>query len=67
LMGAALAELTTAVLYLYWLDLPPRLHAMLWLVLPVGGAVLIGGIGHWLSRGLGRQAPAASLGLLGEA
>lgn len=67
LMGAALAELTTAVLYLYWLDLPPRLHAMLWLVLPVGGAVLIGGIGHWLSRGLRRQAPAASLGLLGEA
>lgn len=67
LMGAALAELTTAVLYLYWLELPPRLHAMLWLVLPVGGAVLIGGIGHCLSRGLRRQAPAASLGLLGEA
>ena len=67
LMGAALAELATAVLYIYWLDLPPRLHGMLWLVLPLGGALLIGVIGHWLSRGLRRQAPAASLGLLGEA
>ncbi|TVM08164.1 MAG: FtsX-like permease family protein [Halomonas sp.] len=67
LMGAALAELATGVLYIYWLDLPPRLHGMLWLVLPLGGALLIGVIGHWLSRGLRRQAPAASLGLLGEA
>ncbi|MGO1425877.1 MAG: ABC transporter permease [Halomonas sp.] len=67
LMGAVLAELTTAALYIYLLDLAPRFHLGLWVLLPVGGAVLIGVIGHVLSRGLRRQAPAASLGLLGEA
>ena len=67
LMGAVLAELTSAVLYIYLLDLTPRLHLGLWLFLPIGGALLIGVIGHALSRGLRRQAPAASLGLLGEA
>ncbi|MDN7132743.1 ABC transporter permease [Halomonas sp. MC140] len=66
LMGAVLAELATAALYLYWLDLTPTFHLGLWLLLPLGGAVLIGVIGHALSRGLRRQAPAASLGLLGE-
>ncbi|RUR39022.1 ABC transporter permease [Vreelandella populi] len=67
LMGAVLAEVATAALYIYWLDLTPRLHITLWLTLPLGGALLIGVIGHALSRGLRRQAPAASLGLLGEA
>lgn len=67
LLGAALAELATAVLYLYLLDLPPRPHPELWLALPIGGALLIGIIGHSLSRSLRKQAPAASLGLLGEA
>ncbi|MCZ0925771.1 ABC transporter permease [Vreelandella janggokensis] len=67
LLGAALAELATAVLYLYLLDLPPRPHPELWLALPIGGALLIGVIGHSLSRSLRKQAPAASLGLLGEA
>ncbi|TVU87434.1 ABC transporter permease [Vreelandella titanicae] len=67
LMGAVLAELTSAVLYVYLLDLTPRLHLGLWIFLPIGGALLIGVIGHALSRGLRRQAPAASLGLLGEA
>lgn len=67
LMGAVLAELTSAVLYIYLLDLTPRLHLGLWVFLPIGGALLIGIIGHALSRGLRRQAPAASLGLLGEA
>lgn len=67
LMGAVLAELTTAALYIFLLDLTPRLHLGLWILLPIGGAVLIGVIGHALSRGLRRQAPAASLGLLGEA
>ncbi|MBS3670113.1 ABC transporter permease [Vreelandella boliviensis] len=67
LMGAMLAELTSAVLYIYLLDLTPRLHLELWVLLPIGGALLIGVIGHALSRGLRRQAPAASLGLLGEA
>ncbi|MCB8889473.1 ABC transporter permease [Vreelandella malpeensis] len=67
LMGAALAELASAALYLYWLDLTPRPHVALWLVLPLGGALLVGVIGHMLSYSLRRQAPAASLGLLGEA
>ncbi|WP_249979234.1 ABC transporter permease [Vreelandella olivaria] len=67
LMGAALAELATAGLYLYWLDLTPRLHIGLWVILPLGGALLIGAIGHALSYSLRRQAPAASLGLIGEA
>ena len=67
LLGAVLAELATAALYLYWLDLTPRLHLGLWLALPIGGALLIGVIGHALSYSLRRQAPAASLGLLGEA
>jgi putative ABC transport system permease protein len=40
---------------------------MMWLVLPLGGALLIGVIGHALSRGVRRQTPMASLGLLGEA
>ncbi|MFG6668631.1 ABC transporter permease [Halomonas sp. HNIBRBA4712] len=66
LMGAALAELASAVLYLFWLDLTPRLHWALWLGLPLGGALLVGVIGHALSYSLRRQAPAASLGLLGE-
>lgn len=67
LMGALLAELAVAGIYVAWLDLAPRLHPWLWLVLPLGGALLIGAIGHALSRSLRRQAPAASLGLLGEA
>ncbi|MFG6157370.1 ABC transporter permease [Halomonas sp. 1390] len=67
LMGALLAELAAAGIYLAWFDLAPRVHGGLWLTLPVAGAVLIGVIGHLLSRGLRRQAPAASLGLLGEA
>lgn len=66
LMGALLAELASAALYLAWLDLTPRLHLWLWLALPLGGALLIGAIGHLLSRDLRRQAPATSLGLLGE-
>lgn len=66
LMGALLAELATAAIYLAWFDLTPRLHGWLWLTLPLGGALLIGAIGHLLSRDLRRQAPAASLGLLGE-
>lgn len=67
LMGAVLAELATGALYIYWLDLTPRFHLGLWVFLPLGGALMIGVIGHALSRGLRRQAPAASLGLLGEA
>lgn len=67
LMGALLAELAAAGIYLAWFDLAPRFHWGVWLTLPVVGAVLIGVIGHLLSRGLRRQAPAASLGLLGEA
>ncbi|PMR73185.1 ABC transporter permease [Billgrantia endophytica] len=67
LMGALLAELATAGIYMAWFDLAPRLHLWLWVVLPLGGALLIGAIGHALSRSLRRQAPAASLGLLGEA
>ncbi len=66
LMGALLAELATAAIYLAWFDMAPRLHLWLWLALPLGGALLIGVIGHLLSRDLRRQAPAASLGLLGE-
>lgn len=66
LMGALLAELAIAGLYVAWLDLVPRAHPWLWLLLPLGGALLIGGIGHLLSRDLRRQAPATSLGLLGE-
>lgn len=66
LLAALLAELAAAGLYMGWLDLAPRLHLWLWLWLPLGSALLVGGIGHWLSRGLRRQAPMASLGLLGE-
>lgn len=67
LLAALLAELAAAGLYMGWLDLAPRLHLWLWLWLPLGGALLVGGIGHWLSRGLRREAPMVSLGLLGEA
>ncbi len=67
LMGALLAELAAAGIYLAWFDLAPRIHGLMWLILPLGGALLIGLIGHLLSRGLRKQAPVASLGLLGEA
>jgi len=67
LMGALLAELAAAAIYVVWLDLVPRVHWGMWLTLPLGGALLIGAIGQLLSRGLRRQAPAASLSLLGEA
>ncbi|WP_242457941.1 FtsX-like permease family protein [Halomonas sp. YLGW01] len=66
LMGALLAELAAAGIYAGWLDLAPRLHLWLWLGLPLGGALLVGLIGHGLSRSLRRQTPMASLGLLGE-
>ncbi|WP_458525397.1 ABC transporter permease [Onishia taeanensis] len=66
LMGALLAELAAAGIYAGWLDLAPRLHPSLWLGLPLGGALLVGLIGHGLSRSLRRQTPMASLGLLGE-
>ncbi|KFF48319.1 ABC transporter permease [Gammaproteobacteria bacterium MFB021] len=66
LMAALLAEGAALGIYAGWLDLSPRLHLWLWLVLPFGGALLIGVIGHLLSRGLRRQAPVQSLGLLGE-
>lgn len=48
------------------LELPPRLHWPLWVVLPVGGGVSIGVIGHLLTRRVRRQAPMESLRLLGE-
>jgi|TARA_B100000700_G_scaffold11799_1_gene12056 putative ABC transport system permease protein len=67
LMGALLAELAAAGIYAGWLDLAPRLHPWLWIGLPLGGALLVGLIGHGLSRSLRRQTPMASLGLLGEA
>ncbi|WP_369700304.1 ABC transporter permease [Halomonas sp. I5-271120] len=67
LMGALLAELAAAGIYAGWLDLAPRLHPWLWIGLPLGGALLVGVIGHGLSRSLRRQTPMASLGLLGEA
>ncbi|MEQ5766820.1 ABC transporter permease [Halomonas sp. H33-56] len=67
LMAALLAEVATAALYLLWLDLPPRVHPRVWLLVPTLGAVVLGLVGHLLSRGIRRQAPAASLGLLGEA
>lgn len=67
LMGALLAELAAAGVYAGWLDLVPRIHWLMWLVLPLGGALAIGVIGHALSRGVRRQTPMASLGLLGEA
>ncbi|SEM07378.1 ABC transporter permease [Halomonas caseinilytica] len=66
LLAALLVELAAAGIYVAWLDLAPRWHPALWGWLPLGGVLLVGGIGQWLSRGLRRQAPAASLGLLGE-
>ncbi|MCW4149569.1 ABC transporter permease [Halomonas sp. 18H] len=66
LLAAMLAELAAAGMYLVWLDLTPRWHLWLWLGLPLGGMLMVGGIGHWLSRGLRRQTPMTSLGLLGE-
>nr|WP_300306312.1 FtsX-like permease family protein [Halomonas sp.] len=66
LLAVLLAEVAAAVLYLAWLDLPPRLHPLLWLTLPPSAALLLGCVGQWLSRNIRRQAPAASLGLLGD-
>ncbi|WP_240724601.1 ABC transporter permease [Halomonas borealis] len=66
LLAAALAELAAAGLYGGWLDLTPRWHPWLWGLLPLGGALLVGAIGQWLSRDIRRRAPAESLGLLGE-
>ncbi|MDT8894593.1 FtsX-like permease family protein [Halomonas sp. I1] len=67
LLAASLAELAAVGIYTTWLDLSPRWHPALWVGLPLVGILLVGGLGQWLSRGLRRRAPAASLGLLGEA
>lgn len=65
LLGAALAE--AAALGIYgWLGLAPRMHWLMWIVMPVLGAAVVGGIGFVLSRGARRQAPMESLRLLGE-
>ncbi|GAB2801917.1 ABC transporter permease [Halomonas shantousis] len=66
LMGALLAEVAAAGIYLGWLDLAPRLHWQMWLVMPLGGALAIGVIGYLLSRSVRRQTPMDSLRLLGE-
>ncbi|MDV6317565.1 ABC transporter permease [Chromohalobacter sp. HP20-39] len=66
LLGALLAESAALGVYLMWFDLPPRLHWPLWVVMPVSGGLLIGGIGHLLTRQVRRQAPMESLRLLGE-
>ncbi|GHC29815.1 hypothetical protein GCM10010082_24710 [Kushneria pakistanensis] len=66
LLGAMLAEGVSALLYGVWLDLEPRVHLSVWLLMPLGGALLIGCIGYLLSTPLRRQAPMESLRLLGE-
>ncbi|SPJ34377.1 ABC transporter permease [Kushneria phyllosphaerae] len=66
LLGAMLAEGVSAMLYGVWLDLDVRVHLSVWLLMPLGGAILIGGIGYLLSTPLRRQAPMESLRLLGE-
>ncbi|MFC0266610.1 ABC transporter permease [Kushneria aurantia] len=66
LLGALLAESAAALLYGVWLELPPRPHLLMWLIMPLGGALLIGAIGYLLSRPLRRQAPMESLRLLGD-
>ncbi|OLO03096.1 ABC transporter permease [Salinicola socius] len=65
LMGAALAEASALGIY-GWLGLAPRVHWLMWGVMPVLGAAAVGGIGFMLSRGARRQAPMDSLRLLGE-
>ncbi|MHB0775684.1 ABC transporter permease [Halomonas sp. WWR20] len=66
LMGALLAEAAAAGVYLGWLGMAPRWHWGMWLIMPLGGALIIGVIGHLLSRGVRRQTPMDSLRLLGE-
>ncbi|REC94274.1 ABC transporter permease [Kushneria indalinina] len=66
LLGAMLAEGVSALLYGVWLDLDVRVHLSVWLLMPLGGALLIGAIGYLLSTPLRRQAPMESLRLLGE-
>ncbi|WP_087717793.1 ABC transporter permease [Salinicola salarius] len=65
LLGAALAEASALGIY-GWLGLAPRMHWLMWGAMPVLGAAIVGGIGYLLSRGSRRQAPMASLRLLGE-
>lgn len=66
LLAVLMAEIAAAVLYLAWLDLPPGLHPLLWITLPLSAALLLGCVGQWLSRNIRRQAPTASLALLGD-
>lgn len=61
LLGAMLAEGAAVGLYSGWLGLPVVLHPWLWLGLPLIGAVLVGGLGFWLSREVRRQPPMAGL------
>ncbi|WP_251978858.1 ABC transporter permease [Salinicola avicenniae] len=65
LLGAALAEAAAVGIYA-WLGLVPTLHVVMWLVMPLAGALIIGTIGFLLSRGARRRSPMASLRLLGE-
>jgi putative ABC transport system permease protein len=61
LLAAMLAEGAAVGLYSGWLGLPVVLHPWLWVLLPLAGGVLIGGLGFWLSREVRRQPPMAGL------
>lgn len=61
LLGAMLAEGAAVGLYSGWLGLPVALHPWLWISLPLLGALLVGGLGFWLSREVRRQPPMAGL------
>ncbi|WP_110667723.1 ABC transporter permease [Salinicola halophilus] len=65
LLGAALAEVASVGIFT-WLGLTPRAHPTMWLIMPLAGAVVVGGIGFLLSRSTRRHSPMASLRLLGE-
>ncbi|MHB1214888.1 MAG: ABC transporter permease [Thiobacillus sp.] len=65
LLASACAELAMALIADRLFDLPLRLHAWLWLVLPLAGALLVGISGWLTTRHITRVPPMQSIRELG--
>lgn len=65
LLASASAEIAMALIADRLFDLPLRLHPWLWLVLPLGGALLVGASGWLTTRQITRVPPMQSIRALG--
>jgi len=61
LLGAGAAELAAWGIQTWLLELPHRLHPLVWLAGPALGAVLVGSVGYWSCRHVVRVPPMKTL------